>query len=490
MAFDLPWLSTQAAEVLLALFNRRKETTHMNWKGLASAAATAVLACGSAAFATNTDQSRVSSASALMTPNYLDDTTTAPAATEATTAASAPSETTLTPLMFLLDPTPVGQWLEKYKFNITGFVEVGYFVDTNNPKIGSGPGNTPLTTIFYPGAYSNRVVLDQLDLTISKSVDTTKSFDFGFLFENGYGVDDQYTHSNGMLDNRAISNPRAALPGHPNNQYDILQLNGTVLLPVGTGLQITAGKFVGFLGQEVINPTGNLFYTHSYSFDYGVAATVTGAYATYTFGKLLNGNDWTFKLGGTNGWNQSLRDNNGSIDFLGEASGSITSKLALVVNAQVGPEGTNDNHNWWGDFEFIPTYTVSDQLTLVGDFLYGFAPHSAIVPGANSAQWYGAVLYGNYKLTPMFAINLRTEWYREQGGMQFGTGNLFSANYYEATAGVQIHPLPNDNILQYLQFRPELRVDWSDRPAYNPAHNGGAGDYSQLTFAVDAIMQF
>jgi hypothetical protein len=469
----------------------------MNWKGLACAAA-AALACGSAAFAADSAQSSVNAVGSMVTPNYMDDMTTMPSTAPAPPppAASAPSETTLTPVMFLLDPTPVGQFLEKNHIDVTGFVEAGYFIDTNNPKIGNGPGNFPQTLIFYNGSYSNKFVLDQADMTISKSIDTTKSWDWGFLFENGYGSDDTFFHSDGLLDNRAPGNPRTPvfLQAHPQNQYDIVQLNGTLLVPLGTGLQITGGKFVGFLGEEVINPTGNLFYSHSYSFDYGVAATITGLYGTYTFSKLVNGNDWTFKLGGTNGWNQSLRDNNSAIDFIGEASGSITSKLSLTLNVQEGPEATNDESNYWTDVEAIPSLAVSDQLTVSGDFVYGDAPHGAqeagLVPGAVSAQWYGAALYGNYKFDPMFAFNARVEWFREQGGSQFGTGNAFSANYAEATLNTQIHPLPNDNILQYLMFRPELRFDYSDHRAFNQAASSHGGDYTQLTFAVDAIMQF
>jgi hypothetical protein len=445
----------------------------MNWKGLACAAA-AALACGSAAFAADDNTNSVAAVTSMLTPNYMDDTTTAPATAPAPAppAASAPSETTLTPVMFLLDPTPVGQWLEKNKFNVTGFVEGGFFYNTNAPS-----GGNP-TFVNFPGAYSNRFLLDQLDLTISKGLDTTKSWDWGFLFENGYGIDDSYIHSHGMLDNRP--------PGNPNNQYDIVQANVQFLLPLGTGLTLTAGKFIALQGEELINPTANFFYTHSYNFFYGIPATNTGVLGSYTFSKLVNGNDWTFTGGITNGWNQSLRDNNSAIDFDGEAKGSITSKLSMVFNLEVGPEATGNDSSYWTTVEAIPTYAVSDQLTLVGDFLYSDFPGGATTPGGNSAQWYGAVLYGNYKLNPMFSLNLRTEWYRDQGGFTTGT----QANYYEATLGTQIHPLPNDNVFQWLQFRPEVRVDWSDRPVYNQAHNNGAGDYSELTFAFDAIMQF
>lgn len=455
----------------------------MKLKCLASAAAVAVLGLGCAAFADNNqlaDPSKVSMSSPVVDPLLLDETpTTAPAAqpvpTPVASPASAPSQTTSTPLMFLIGNTGVGQWLSNNKFNITGFVEGGYFIDTNNPNLGTGPNGDSPTYVTFPGAYSNRVLLDQLDLTLEKTIDTTKKWDWGFLFENGYGTDDSYTHSHGMLDN--------APPGQPQNQYDILQANVSVLVPLGNGLTITAGKFVAFLGEEVINPTGNLFFTHSYSFFYGIPATNTGIEAAYTFPKLVNGNDWTFSGGITNGWNQSLRDNNEAIDFLGQAKGNITSSVSLLFNIEEGPEATGDNHDYWTALEFIPSWTVSDQLTISGDFLYVDAPHDAATTANASAQWYGAVGYINYKLTSMFAPNFRIEWYRDQGAAT--TGN--QANYYEATFGVQVHPLPNDNIFQWLQIRPEIRGDFADRRVYNVSHGG---DYSELTAAVDVIMQF
>ena len=448
----------------------------MNWKGLAGAAVMAVLACGAAALASDEDQNLGNSE--IVSPVLLDDTTTAPATAPATAAASGPSQTTLTPVMYLLDPTTVGQWLEGNKLSITGFVEGGYFIDTNNPRLGSGPHGDSPTLVAFPGAYSNRVLLDQLDLSISKTVDPNKKWDWGFLFENGYGTDDSYTHSLGMLNNRP--------PNDPQNQYDVLQANLSLLMPLGNGLTVTAGKFVALLGQEVINPTGNLFYTHSYEFDYGIPFTNTGIMGSYTFPKLLNGNDWTFEGGITNGWNNSLRDNNGAIDFLGEASGNITSSLKLVTNLEEGPEDTGDNHDYRTTIEAIPTWTVSDQLTLVGDFLYSDDPHVPSSASGGPAQWYAVVAYAGYKINSMFTVNLRAEWYRDQGGETTGA----QANYYEGTLGVQIHPLPNDNIFQYLQIRPEIRVDDSDRRVYDANGAGGNGEYNELTAAVDVIMQF
>jgi hypothetical protein len=449
----------------------------MSWKGFTSAAAMAVFACGSAAYASQADQvENLGGSSQLVNPVYLDDATTMAATAPTTDAApaSAPSETTLTPIMYLLDPTAFGQWLEKYKFSVTGFVEGGYFIDTNNPRLGTGLHGDSPTLVTFAGPYSNRFLLDQADMTFSKGIDSTKSWDWGFLVEGGYGTDDAYIHSHGILDNRP--------PNNPQNQLDLVQANVSLLVPLGTGLTINAGKFVGFLGEEVINPTGNLFFTHSYSFFYGVAATDTGVEFSYTFPKLINGNDWTASAGVTRGWNQSTWDNNGAIDFLGEVKGNLTSALNLVLNLQEGPEAALDNSDYWTTFEAIPTYTISPSLTVSSDLLYSDFPHGAS-GGTQAAQWYGAALYSNYKFNGMFAFNVRGEWYRDQGGFSTGT----QANYYEATVGLQIHPLPNDNIFQYLQFRPEIRFDDSDRRVFNVS---STPEYSELTAAVDVIMQF
>lgn len=452
----------------------------MAWKGFGCAAAVAVLglaAISSAGPIPSGDANDNSAAAAAFAyPLYLDDTTAPATAPAATT--SAPSGPPPTPIMFLLGNTGVGQWMNNNHLSVTGFVEGGYFLDTNNP-------NSHLdqpTLIDFPGAYSNHVLLDQVDVTIAKAIDSSKSWDWGFTFENGYGTDDSFIHSVGMLDNRP--------PNDPQNQYDIPQANVELLVPLGTGLTIEGGKFLTFLSNEVINPTGNAFFTHSYNFTFGVPLTNTGITGSYTFPKLLSGNDLTITAGATEGWNQSLRDNNGSIDFAGQAKSAFTSALSWVFNIEIGPQalpvprGSAQNHeNYETDLEYILTDQFSQELKFTGDFLYADFPNEGI---AGSAQWYGVCGYAGYTLDPYLTFNLRAEWYRDQGGYTTGT----QANYYEFTGGVQIHPLPNDNIFQFLQIRPEIREDLSDRRVYDFPHDNGAGDYNELTFAVDVVMQF
>jgi hypothetical protein len=456
-------------------------------------AAAVALACASVSVARAADQSTMAAGAGLIAPSS--DVSLSPVYLQA--APSGP--TSLTPIMYLLDPTSFGKWMEANGFSVTGFVEGGYFYDTSNPRMGASDAPTE---IGFPGFYSNRGLLDQADLTIQKSFVSGKTFDWGFQVEGGYGVDDSQIHSYGILDNRAPAtidnkfNPNPDAPD-PDNQFDLVQANFSVLLPIGNGLTIKAGKFVTLLGYETISPLGNQFYTHSYLFTFGLPLTQTGVLGSYTFPKLVFGNDWTFTAGVTRGWNESTRDNNGEVDFLGSATGNITDKLGLTFTASEGPESyeifpgyAGDSGNYWTVLEAIPTYKVSDQLTLAVDMLYADFPHGSFAQSGQSAQWYSVAPYAGYKINSYFTINARGEYYRDQGGFSVGTG--VSANYYEGTVGVQIHPFPNDNILQYLQLRPEVRYDYSDKPIYNLAHTGTispGGDYGEFTVAMDAIMQ-
>lgn len=457
-------------------------------------AAMAAMACSAVARAA--DQTAANMVS--LNPVYLDDAT----------------PTTSTPLMYLLEKGSVGKWMDNNKLTVTGFVEGGYFYDASAPKIGVFPKEDAPTLIGFPGAYSNRGLLDQADITFQKTIDSTKSWDFGFLVEGGYGTDDALIHSYGILDNRAAGtefnkfNETApdSSAGSPQNQIDLVQANVSLLVPLGSGLTIEAGKFVTPLGYETISPLNNPFYTHSYLFTFGIPLTQTGVTGSYTFGKLVNGNDLTVTAGVTRGWNVSSSDNNGEIDFLGSLSTHLDAagKAGFILNVSEGPQTYDsggfkgDSKNYWTVVEAIPSYQVSDQLKVAVDLLYADFPHGSIVStnssgglDGSSAQWYSACFYAGYKLNNYFTLNGRTEWYRDQGGFSVASG--YSANYYEATAGVQIHPFPSNDILQWLQFRPEVRYDLSDRPVYNAAHDSaisGTGDYNEFTVAMDAIMQF
>jgi hypothetical protein len=364
------------------------------------------------------------------------------------------------PLMSGLDAIGIGKPMEDLGLNLYGYVEGGYFYDATVPQNLTSHTSFPGDLIFFPGPSKNEIILDQVDLTLERTISASDSkWDVGFRVEGIFGRDAVFTHSNGILDN---SNKDG---GGEDDQLDLLQAYFDVNIPVGNGVIVKAGKFVTLLGYESINPTQNAFYTHSYIFSFGVPFTQTGILASYTFD-----NQWSATAGITRGWNQSTSDNNGAIDFLGQAVYTYSNQWSLTGNLSVGPEAFHDDSDYFVVPEIISQFKMSDDLSLNGDFLYGIAG------------------YVDYTLDPNFTLNGRVEYYHDGHGATTGAGTGTDVNFWEFTGGVAITPLPNDQYFKYLVFRPEIRLDLADQGAFD--FNGTSGHNSQLSFAIDATWQF
>jgi hypothetical protein len=450
-------------------------------KGLVGAAL-AVLALGSAAMADNvvsapvatpTDNSAginsnipVELARVAVNPViYGDDQATSAPAAPAAAAAPAPSDVPDTAIMWGIYQLGGGKIMKDLELSITGYVELGYFYDLTSPKDTQTDRSAPRDGIYFPGAYKNDIMLNQVDLAIQRTVDTSK-FDIGFMVEGIYGRDAVYTHSNGILDNGNKHGNTS-----PDDDLDLEQAYLTFAIPLGSGLTITAGKFDTLLGEEVINPTGNALYTHSYLFSYAVPLTQTGVTFTYTFPENLK-----LIAGFTRGWNQSTSDNNGAIDFLGElAWTSADSKWNATLNFSEGPQSTGNNSDYWTVLEPIVSWKISDQLTATGDVVYGDA--------SSIAQWYGVAGYLSYVTCKYAAVNFRAEFYHDGRGFTTGVGGT-DINFIEGTLGVAITPLPDTKVLDSLTIRPEVRLDTANHAAFDNSH------FTELTMAIDTYIKF
>jgi len=428
-------------------------------KGIVSAAI-AVLALGSAAWAddsvsvaTPTDgQNVIVPAAQIDTQSYdqtifADDTTPPP-----------PPEH---PLMMLLDKAGVGKTLENYGINVGGYAELSYMWDFTKPSGAGDPDN-------FDGPYKNTFDINQIDLEIDKTISADPAkFNWGFRVEGLFGRDAAFIHSNGILDNSTKHG------GGPKDQVDLEQAYLLINLPVGNGVLLEAGKFVTPLGYETINPTTNPFMSRSFSFEFGIPLTQTGITATYSFTPNL-----TVMAGFTRGWNQST-NSLGSVDFLGEVIYKWGDNLTLTGNLSIGQEGNlpfgpPDYKDVWVVPEVIAAYTVTKELSVAADVVYGNA--------AGDGQWYGVAGYAKYVLSPIITLNGRLEWYDDASGFTTGFGS--NLDVYEATAGVTVTPMPNDPILQFLSLRPEIRYDFANHNVFD------GGKWGELTAAVDAIMTF
>ena len=217
---------------------------------------------------------------------------------------------------------------------------------------------------------------------------------------------------------------RRILNYNPIWQFDIPQAYLTVNVPVGTGLQVTVGKFATLLGYESFNAVSNSLYSHSYLFT-NIPFTHTGIMGSYQITDQLG-----MKLAVTRGWDVAMEDNNGAVDVLGRVSYKVNKQLSLDLNYSVGPEDDRkiaplgpvekdvaDNGHYRVAIDPIVRFQVNNALQLGLEFLYVFdgGVNEAIVRdntnvGHAYGDFWGAALYAGYKINNNFTVNGRLEY--------------------------------------------------------------------------------
>jgi hypothetical protein len=375
--------------------------------------------------------------------------------------AEAKAETPPRPLMSLLRRAGVGETLDEAKINVFGHVE------------GSWTHNFSSGDRFVVGRAfdleNDDPTLNQLDLTIERPVVVSPDqWDLGGRVEWIWGGDPRLMHSVGLFDYYGFDDG-------PDNQFDLNQAYIDINVPVGKGLRVRAGKFVTLLGYEVINPTGNPLYSHSYLFGYAVPFTHTGVLGTYQATDKLAVN-----AGVTRGWDTALEDNNDTLDFLGGLAYTVSDRTSLTVNLVTGPDQPGDNGNWRSVLDLIVSHKLDDNTTVVLNGDYGYEANSGASVSGSDAQWYGLAGYLQRKINDSCTLNGRLEYFNDQDGARVGGT---ATSWYEATAGVALRPFPAHDLGQNLVIRPEVRFDYAEDPVFN-------GDYNQFTFGIDAYFTF
>lgn len=405
-------------------------------------------------------------------PRYLQEQPPSPGATEearghapvpTTSEAEAEAETESPPrpLMSLMRETGLGQTLDEARINVFGHAEASWTHSF------SGGERLLVGRVF--DLENNDLTFNRLDLTIERAVVVSPDqWDLGGRVEWIWGADSRLIHSFGLFDYYGFDNG-------PDNQWDLNQAYVDFAVPVGNGLRVRAGKFVTLLGAEVINPTGNALYSHSYLFGYAIPFTHTGVLGTYQASDAL-----TINAGFTRGWDTTLEDTNGTVDFLGGVAYKFSEQTNLVVNLVTGPDQPGDNGNWRSVVDVVLSHKPTDDVTLTLNSDYGYEANSVSSVSGSDAQWFGLAGYASKTLNDNCTLNGRLEYFNDQDGARIGGT---STSWYEATVGVAIKPLPDHTWGQNLVIRPEVRFDYAEDPVFN-------GDYNQFTFGIDAYFMF
>jgi hypothetical protein len=370
------------------------------------------------------------------------------------------------------------------RFKIYGWIEAGI---TGNP-------NAPVDNHNFGHLFTDRAnepLLNQAVITAERTLDPNATgFDWGFKLQFMYGSDARYIHSLGLLD--LATNDRV--------QPDIVEAYANLHLPIITpgGLDLKIGKFVTLEGAETIDPRTNVFYSHSYIFNFGIPFNNTGAQA------VLHATKWLDIYAGINrGVNMSLNDNNQSVAFEGGLGlNLLDGNLTVLAITHAGPETPHNNHDWRYLNDITATWKITKQFTSITDL-------NLIYDQGASAYGYGVAQYFTYSVNDWLQLGIRGEIWRDEKGFyvaQFRANNDFihiergdnipfdpsnlgggETTYLGITGGITIKP-PMPKPVAGLLLRPEVRYDRALTDRFKPFQQNSSRD--QWTIGFDAVLQF
>ncbi len=359
---------------------------------------------------------------------------------------------------------PIAGW------QIGGWTQIGYHTYNN--------------ALF--NQHGDNVRLNQAWLYAEKVADGSDGLGFGGRIDYVYGVDAQDTQAFG-IDNNSWDN------GWDNGIYGnaLPQLYAEVAYG---DLSVKVGHFFTLIGYEVVAAPGNFFFSHSYTMYNSEPFTHTGVLGTYNAADAL-----TLYGGWVMGWDSGFEDNGDA--FLGGYSLDLGDNLNITNQYVVGRFGENKGlpPRAGGEVGFMTSFIATAQLT--DDVSYvlwvDVLDTDNDLPAAVRPTKRETYDWNNYllvSLTDWLTWGTRAEWYNIDKGIYIDptTNQLVSdgrSDIYALTTGFNIAAGSN------LLFRPEIRWDWNkDRLLQDVPGNPGvleiAGNASQTTFGMDAILEF
>ncbi|MEI8212492.1 MAG: outer membrane beta-barrel protein [Planctomycetota bacterium] len=331
---------------------------------------------------------------------------------------------------------------------IGGWSDIGYFDRANNYSFNN---------------YAKHVQLQQQWLYAERIADGSNGFGLGGRIDYVYGTDAPDTQAFGLTtpswDNTwknggAYGN---ALP----------QLYGEAA--VGN-LSVKVGKFFTIIGNEVVQATGNYFYSRQFTFYNAEPFTHTGALTTYKV------NDDTFIYNGyVLGWDSGYADNGDA--YLGGFKTKVNdtwSVLYSTVMGRFGEQHAPNPNERGGNQSFILMGALSEKLTFISQTDSMFTTNAG---GATVRNTFGNINYLIYKVNDRWSWGQRFEWFNFGG---LGFQGVQNDDLYNYTVGVNYRASSN------LLIRPEVRFVW-DKERYGFNEDFAA---SQAAIGGDVLYTF
>jgi hypothetical protein len=435
----------------------------------------------------------------LALPAFADDTTT----TTPTNSDAASTDTTSTDAKDQKDLKKVIEdqginYVETAQKGITlsGYVDTSYtyqFAGSGeygqafqNP--GGGPGNSQANLRQFDVS-NNTFNVNAVKIALEKALPDKNEWAAGFRIDTIYGSDAAFLGDSAFNFNNAKGTGGTGTIN--DSGLAIEQALVKFRIPIGNGLDIYAGKFVTFLGYEVIESPANLNFSRGLLFTNLIPLTNTGVYADYKFNSTVEA-----KLAVVDGWNNSTspssvtdRSNFGKA-IMGQltinapgGNANITNSFIYSPQGEPG-DGTAGGFNTGSAFEGVYDVWGNWNPTFVKDgaLLLGF---NGDLGQAAGSGFYGIALYAQYKFTKVFSLAGRAEYIHDDSSNQPKFGVVGANGVAGAQDDYAYTLTASFNMWDNLLTRVEYRLD-----DLTGSSTGGNGHQVNSEISLNAVYSF
>ena len=357
-------------------------------------------------------------------------------------------------------------WADAPKFS--GYLETGYNYNFNNPNSQVNRGHS------FDGQ-ANVFTLNAFQLRADGQVGDNAGYTAKALFGHDATVINAATIGSGGTSDVAIEEAYAWYKA-----------------PLGSGLTITAGRFVTLEGIEVIE--GSQDYTVSRGLLFGLAEplTHTGVKANYQFIKQLD-----LTLGVVNGWDANT-ENNTSKTFIGRLGINLGDPFSGGISWTYGDEkatGTDvSNHDNRTSLDATFSTVFNKNLTLAYQANYGEEANTnvyaeshngTVAPaGTSYGTWFGFGLQPKWTINDKWWLGARYEYFEDKDGGRLAA-NGFGVQKPETASIQSISIAPAYNLTSNMVFQTEFRYDWSNQALFDQRDSGGIpGGFASANQAI------
>jgi len=290
------------------------------------------------------------------------------------------------------------------KFTYSGYFDTYYFANLNKPASRNNLGASGIARGFdrNVGQFQLGMFLNRVSYAYKKT-EVVGEIGFGPNAEYGsYGNDFRYRWGTVIA----------------NTTYTSIMIKQAYInLKATDKLTFTMGQFGTHIGYELIDAPLNFHYSINNTFNAGIPFYHTGLKAAYAF------TDKVTLMGGIVNGTDGINDNNRGKSFIGQLTVVPAEGLTLYFNTIQGNEGNarangQDTTSYFGVLDFVATYQATEKFSLAVWLMQGTAKgeFQGGTYFTETKHWSGANLYLQYKLTDIFALGARLEYFDNKQG--------------------------------------------------------------------------